>query len=322
MPHRRSVLALSAAAALAPAAALAGAAKVEPVRYDVGDGRLTLHMVDLSPQFLAFYAAAKDEPDADKRFKLWQDLYGFAAVPPGPRGEAIARRLLDAGWPQYPSGLDVIRAGAKGMRPDALSTAHKVCDVLKPDGALTIKVVAYVGAFEHNAFSYRGGDGVPVVCVPIEMTPEQRAPTFAHEMTHAVHMEVGHLSGGWERSIGTTIMEEGLAMEVSRLCAPGRDVRAYIEGTPGWYDKARGNSRKILEGLLPVLDKKDGETVFKYTMGSGNTGLEREAYWAGWAVMEHLHAKGMGWPEIARVPEDKMPAFVGDAIREILGERG
>jgi hypothetical protein len=253
-------------------------------------------------------------------------MYGFAAVPPGPRGDAISRRLLDSGWPKYPGALEVIRAGAQAMKPDALETARKVAAVLKADQPMTLKVVAYVGAFDHNAFSYRGEDKVPVVCVPLEMSPHAREPVFAHEMTHAVHMEIAHLSGGWERSIAATIVQEGLAVEVSRVCAPGRPYRSYIEFTPGWFDKCRANQRAILEGLLPNLGKKDGETVFRFTMGQGTTGIEREAYYAGWVVMERLHAGGMGWAEIARVPEDAMPALVEKAVREILaenpGERG
>jgi hypothetical protein len=322
MPDRRSVLAVAAAAAFAPAAALADPAKPRPALYDLGDARLTIHELDLSPQFLAFYAAARDEPDPDKRYALWKQLYGFAAVPPTPQGEAMARKLLDDGWPKYQSALAVIRAGAPAMKPDALATARKVSAALKADRPLVIKVVAYVGAFDLNAFSYRGGDGVPVVCVPLEMTPYVRAPIFTHEMTHAVHMEVAHLSGGWERTIAATVLQEGLAMEISRVCVPGRDVRAYVEATPGWFDACRAEQRAILQGIEPYLDRKDSDTVFRFTLGTGTAGLQREAYYAGWVVMEHLHAKGMPWSEIARVPEDKMPAVAGAAIREILGERG
>ncbi len=321
MIDRRLAL-LSLAAVLAPGATLAAPALAEPRRYDLNNGKLILHVVDLSPKFLAFYAAAKDEPDADKRFALWTSMYGFAAVPPGPRGDAMARKLVDAGWPKYPTALDVIRAGAPAMRPQPLEIAQKVAAVLGADQPMTLKVVAYVGAFDQNAFSYRGEDKVPVVCVPLEMSAHDRAPVFAHEMTHAVHMEVAHLSGGWERSIAATIMQEGLAMEVSRAVVPGRPFRSYIEFTPGWYDRAHAHQRQILEGLLPVLDVKDGEQVFKYTMGQGSTGIEREAYYAGWTVMEHFHAKGMTWAQIARIPEDRMPQAVGDAIHEILAARG
>jgi hypothetical protein len=299
---------------------MVGQAKAaEAVRSEQGDKRLHVHLVDLSPKFLDFWAAAKDERDPDRRYALWKEKYGFAAVPPGPQGEEIARKLLASAWNKYPAALETIRAGASAMRPDALSTLRKVAEVLRPDQPLTVKVVTYVGAFEGNAFSL-SQDGTPVVAVPLEMSPEERDRVFPHEMTHAVHMVIAHLSGGWERTIGTTAFQEGLAVEVAREVNGGGDVRHFIEYSPGWYDKALARKREILEGVLPYLDNKDGQTVFRFTMGAGATGLEREAYFVGYQVMERLHAKGMSWAEIARVPEDKMPGLVRTAIQEMLAE--
>jgi hypothetical protein len=323
MPDRRSLLLGAAAAALAPsniALADAGAPKPAPKRWDETQGNLTVHVLDLSPQFLAFWAVAKDEPDPEKRYALWKEMYGFAAVPPGPQGEAMAKQLLAAGWDKYAGALPVIEAGARAMRPGAPETLRKVADVLKPDGPQAFNVICYVGAFDDNAFSLRGRDGLPTVCVPLEMPVREREVVFPHEATHAVHMAVGHLSGGWERTIGTTVVEEGLAMEVSRVVTPGRGVRDYVSHRPGWWEEVNANSRAILSGIVPYLDHKDGDTVFRFTIGKGTTGVEREAYFAGWAVMEHLHAKGQSWAEIARVPEDQMPELVARTIDEILKE--
>ena len=55
-------------------------AEPNPARYELTEGPLKVRVVDLSPKFLAFYEAAKDEPDADKRFALWKSLYGFAEI--------------------------------------------------------------------------------------------------------------------------------------------------------------------------------------------------------------------------------------------------
>ncbi len=321
---RRLILPGLAAAAALPAslAQAQSPAPAEPRRYSVGDARLGARITDLSPKFLAFYAAAQGEPDPDKRFALWKTMYGFAAVPPGPRGDAMARQLLDKGWDKYAAALPVIRAGSEAMRPDALTTLRKVAAVLKPEEPLTIKVVAYVGAFDGNAFSYRGDDGVPTVCVPIEMSVHDREALFPHEMTHVVHRAIAHVAGGWGGWIAANGVQGGLARKVSRVVAPGRNVRAYVEASPGWFDKAQARRRAILEGILPVLDTRDGETVFKFTMGQGNTGLEREAYYVGWVVMEALRARGMSWARVARVPEDGMTALVRSTIQEVLGECG
>jgi len=68
---------------------------IDPVR--------PLEIVNRVDGFRRFYAKAAVSPlDADARYALWKREGGTAAVPPGPDGEAMARRLLDAAWPRYP----------------------------------------------------------------------------------------------------------------------------------------------------------------------------------------------------------------------------
>lgn len=311
-----AVLGSGTASAQAPTAA---PAQVETRRITQSVGELTVTLIDYSPRFLDFYALAKDEKDADRRFELWKARYGFAAVPPGPQGEAIARQLLDGAWPKYPVILPTVEAGATAMRPDALSVLEKVAAVLKPEGPVDVRVIAYVGGFEGNAFT-AGEKGKPLVAIPLELSPEEREPVFAHEMIHAVHMLTAGLSGGWERTIGMTVIQEGLAVHAAREVVPGRTLEAYIEHTPGWLAQARGREKAILKGIMPHLAEKDGARVFQFTMGLGTTGIEREAYYTGYVVVEHLRAKGMTLAQIARIPESDMPRVAAEAIREILAK--
>jgi hypothetical protein len=52
-------------------------------------------ITDLSPRFLVFYdSASAASLDASERWLMWKRLYGFAAVPPTPFGDSLARRLL------------------------------------------------------------------------------------------------------------------------------------------------------------------------------------------------------------------------------------
>jgi hypothetical protein len=315
--HRRHLLAgLSLSAVAAPAAA----EQAPSAKYEVAEGPLTLKVVDLSPRFLDFWAAAKDEADADKRFALWKDRYGFAAAPPGPRFDGVARSLLDGAWDRYPGAIGLIRAGARGMQPDPMSVLKGVARVLQPPRPLTVQVTAYVGGFEENAFTYRGQ--YPTVAVPLEMDPVARRTVFAHEMTHAVHLETARLEGGWERTIGLSVIQEGLAMHVAREVFPGLPLRSYVGGTPGWWSKAEAGREAVLRGVLPALEAKDGETVFKYTMGEGTTGLNREVYIAGWFVVGELRRRGMSLAQIARVSEPETPALARGAILTLLGEKG
>ena len=292
----------------------AAAAKVAVTPLVKSRDGVTVSLKDLSPRFLGFYAAAQGlAPDA--RFAVWQDRYGFAAVPPTPQGEAVARRLLDAAWARYGAALPTIRAGASAMRPPPLDVAVQVATLLEAPRPIKINVVAYVGGFEVNAFTAGGPDG-PVVALPIEMEPSVRALTAPHEMTHAVHMIVGHLSPGYERSLGRVIFEEGLAMRTVQRLKPGLPDHAYV-GDAAWFASGLANRRAILTGLLPDLNRTDGATLFKYTMGNGATGHEREAYIAGWLVIGELLREGITLPALVRLPESKMPSIVSGAMQSL-----
>lgn len=305
--------------AAAPTAACAQSAKVAPVRFTRGDDALRVEVTDLSPRFLDFHAAASAPGvDDERRWQLWQERYGFAAVPPTAEGQQMARRLLEQAWPRYGEVLPIVRRGAAAMRPDPLETLRAVAAVLQPDKPVHVQVIAYVGAFDGNAFSY-GQDGKPTVAVPLEMDVRQREAIFPHEMAHAVHIVTAGLSGGWERSIAATLMQEGLAIHVAREVVPERDLAELIEYTPGWWAQVQPKRREILQAILPALEAKDGQTVFRFTMGQGPNGFEREAYAAGWWVIEHLRGKGMSLAQIARIPEAEMPAVARRAIEEMLG---
>lgn len=315
-----AALAAAPAGAEPPPAPAAQTAKAEPVRYVLQDGQLTLNVVDLSPQFLAFYAAAKDVADPGRRYELWRRHYGFAAVPPGPRGEAMAREMLEQAWPQYEAALPMFRAGSRAFAPAPLDVARKIAAVLRPEGPVAIKWVAYVGAFDMNAFTAGEGPGKPMIAVPLELpvTGEFAEMIVAHELTHAFHIAIGGSAGAWERTIGATALQEGLAMHVAREVSPGRPDAFYAERTPGWLAASKAKQAEILAGVRPVLATSDSETVFRFTIGQGATGSEREAYFVGWTVVEHLRAKGMTLAQIARIPEAEAPVVVARAIDEML----
>ena len=297
----------------------ATAEKLAPERSVQSEDNVRIEVVDLTPRFLAFYEAAKDVADPDARHALWKDHYGFAAVPPGPRGEAMARQLLDEAWPKYEAHLPELRGGAAVFEDLPIHTLRAVARVLDATQPIAIRLVAYVGGFENNAFA-AGIDGTPVVNFPVEMPAEQRRLTMAHEFTHAVHMQLANSSGGWERSIGTTLIQEGLAMHVAREVVPGGPVTYYVEHEAGWWSQANERREAILAGIEPALESKDPETVFRFTIGTGPARLEREAYATGWWVIDHLRKNGMTLAEIARVPEDQMPALARRAIAQMLAQ--
>jgi hypothetical protein len=125
---------------------------------------IEISVSDLTPKFSTFYRAAMaQQASPDRRFVLWGQDYDFAAVPPTPEGDLIARRLLDAAWPKYSSVMARIEKGEAGLEPSPDLMLRRVVAQLKPDSPVHIAVLAYVGTLETNAFTTTGKDGVPTV---------------------------------------------------------------------------------------------------------------------------------------------------------------
>jgi hypothetical protein len=282
---------------------------------------ISLEVKDLTPKFLQFYeAAVAAKADPEQRWKLWQQYYGFAAVPPTAQGQVMARKMLDEAWPNYPKVIDQIRAGAAGMKPEPLPILKEVAQFLQLTRPIKIKLVVYVGMMEGNAFSAGVQDGYQIVCIPVEITPEQRELILIHELTHAVHITAAGLSGSWTRSIAVTMLQEGLAIRTAQALRPQHKAETYIEFTPGWLAKCAGKRGEILAGIRPNLSDGSSEAVTRFTVGSGSTGLEREAYYAGWLAVERMVKDGMTLAQIAHLPEGEIVARVDKSIQSLQAE--
>jgi len=276
-----------------------------------------LEIVDLTPRFLDFYVAAREQrAGPELRWQLWQERYGFAAVPPTPDGRELARRLLEEAWDRYPEVIDRIRAGAAGLQPAPLPVLQRVIALLRCP-AVAVRLVVFVGFLEGNAFGY-GHEGRPTVCIPVEQDPTARELTLPHEFTHAVHLVTAGLSGGWERPVAQIVMEEGLATRVTEALVPGREPAEYVEFSPGWLARCGERREAILRGIREHLGDHSAEAVHRFTVGTGTTGLEREAYYAGWLVVGHWLDQGRTLAELAHVPPERMVPEVEDALVGLL----
>jgi uncharacterized protein YjaZ len=278
------------------------------------DPPVTLKIVDFSPKFLKFYEKAKSEnlqPDA--RWALWKKMVNFAAVPPTDAGQQLAREMLDNAWSRYPDAMEQISAGAPGMLPRPEDSLKSIVKLLKPVEKSEVTLITFVGAFDNNAFT-SAGSGKIMTALPVEMDQRARKLVTDHELTHAVHIGIGSISGGWERSIGATVLSEGLAMRVTQELNPDLSDASYVDFTPGWLVKADKKREEIIKGIKPFLFSSDSADVMKFTMGNGTTGIEREAYYVGWIVVKYWMEKGMTLAEIARIPEKEMPNKVAEAL--------
>jgi hypothetical protein len=272
---------------------------------------------DLTPKFLDFYRAAnKENADEARRWELWNQLYGFAAVPPTPEGQKMARKILDDAWPKYAQSLPTIERGQGELKPPPAQILNDVAKLLQADVPIRAKLLLFVGGFESNAFTAPGKDGVPTVALPVEGSGSDLLLT--HEFTHVVEAEQANLSLDWQRSIGHTIFAEGLAMRVTQQLRPGFAEKTYVgEVTPDWLARAQARRKQILADIAPHVAESDSDAVMRYTMGTGGAGVEREAYYAGWLVIGDLLEHGWTFSRLARVTDDQMAKTVSESLNRL-----
>ena len=282
---------------------------------------VTLDVLDLTPKFLAFYEAVqKDHATPDQRWALWNEKYGFAAVPPTPEGKETARKLLDAAWPKYPAALDRIRLGPAAIVPKPQDVLEQVTTLLDADVPIDVKLLVYVGGFEGNAFTSTGKDGTPVVSIPIE--EDRPGLLMTREFTHAVEAEQAGLSLDGRRSIAHTVFTEGLGMRVTQAIHPGLSDATYVgEMSSGWYARAQAKNAAILVDIAPHLAEDSSDAVMRYTMGQGGAGIDREAYYAGWLVVGDLLDHGWTFAKLARVPDADMAKLCAESLARIQPEK-
>jgi uncharacterized protein YjaZ len=192
---------------------------------------------------------------------------------------------------------------------------RRVVSLLGCGDQTRVRLIAFVGGFEDNAFAF-STNGVPTVAVPIEAG--DAAASMLHEFTHAVHRSSGcaDIRSGYGQSLGELVLTEGLAMRVVEALAPARPEYTYVAHDQAWLDTARSRRNAILEGIRDRLTDKGDSVVQRFTFGQGTTGLPREAYYAGWEIVGELLRSGMSFHEIA-TPATRFPALIGQAISSL-----
>jgi hypothetical protein len=277
-------------------------------------------ITDLSPRFLAFYDSARAASlDGSERWKMWKRLYGFAAVPPTPFGDTLARRLLDSAWTRYPDALPRIRKGVASFDVDPNVALGRVVSLLGCGQNTRVKLIAFVGGFEDNAFAFSTG-AIPTVAIPIESGDPQTS--MIHEFTHAVHRSsaCADFKSGYGQSLGELVISEGLAMRVVEALVPGRAEYSYVAHDQKWLDTARARRTAILNGIRDHVADAGNEAVQRFTFGEGTTGLSREAYYAGWEIVGELLHGGMSFHDIAAKPPARFAALVDQAVASLASK--
>lgn len=271
-----------------------------------------LRIVDLTPRFLEFHARAKDVEDADERFALWQEHYNFVALPPGlPDRDERAREMLDAAWPRYGDVIDRIEAGVAGLSPGPGTVVGRVAELLDLDDERpAVSILYFVGMFDDNAFFAAQPDGTLFVALPAEMTPERRELAMAHEFMHAFHHALSAGVPDADGTVGALVLSEGIAMHGTRALFPEVPDARHLGGAEGWAEACHGRSEQILAQLPEYFDAEGPDARNRFTLGEGVTGLEREAYCAGWHLVGQLLEDGWTLAELARLTAPEVTAVL------------
>lgn len=281
------------------------------------DSLLTVRITDLTPRFLDFYrAATAEEMGPDDRWGLWRERYGFAAVAPTASGLARARRELEENWEHYPDIMDRVRAAASGIDPDPAPLLERVATLLGLDRPLEVEIILFVGTGRSVAFSMATGDRWQVA-LPVEQEASRREIAASHEFAHAVHARLAGLEGSWHRSVGHLVLGEGLAMHVARALYPGRGDGSYLGASAEWMEAAEDRHRQILEGVLASIDNATPRAADRFTRGPGPAGMDREAYYAGWVLVDHLLSSGWTLDGLARVPRGLIGRVVEQGLNQL-----
>ncbi|ATP41006.1 hypothetical protein CSE16_13615 [Solibacillus sp. R5-41] len=267
-----------------------------------------VELLNLVPKFLAFYQMAnKSDIDKEKRWTLWEEHYNFAAVPPGEEGKVIARNLLEGAWESYSEHL----LNLEQWEPNQERINHylaKIKALLGYDQPINLVVVYFVGGFENNPFVAPFDEKRLALCLPIENGDSDIL--LSHELTHIVHSHTANLTAKWERTIASTIIQEGLATQVSKFLVPGDLDEHYIEHKKGWFETCNEHKWEIIKGTLPFLEDSSSEAVTRFTFGNGTTNNEREVYFVGWEIVQYLLGEGVSFKELATIQEGDIPNYL------------
>lgn len=293
---------------------LIGVAATGVASSDPGAG---IRVIDLTPRFMTFYLQARDVEDLDARFQLWKEHYDFVALPPGlPDRDERAREMLDRIWPRYAEAEPHIRAGASMLSPSPETVLASVVELLDAAGELPpIGLLYFVGMFEDNAFFAPNPDGSLFVAVPAEMAPEKREVAMAHEFVHVVQFVLSAQGAEPNTSVAEVVFGEGLAMHATRALFPELPDLKHLAASHDWLQECNARIDVILAGVLEHLREEHRETVNRFTVGEGTSGLEREAYCAGWHLVGRLLEES-SLAELARVRKSEVPDVVSRAIAQ------
>lgn len=255
---------------------------------------------------------------ADRRWALWQERYGFPALPEDEAGREAVRGRLEAVWPRYGQALQRIRASAGAFEPAPAPFLRNAARVLRLDRPLEVHLVVYVGMFERGP-SFEIDSGEYRLLFPVERAPADRRAALHHAFSEPVQARLSGRPEDRPPTLAERLLARGIGLRVHETLVPGLPAERYLLRSLDWLLEAESRDRRILEWLRPRLGDRSPETFARLAEGRGVTGLGGELDYAAWRLVGHilLHHR---WTldRLARVPAREVPGLVAEAIDEAL----
>lgn len=249
--------------------------------------KTNIEIINLVPQFLLFLDESKVVDTIDEKWEVWEEKYNFAAVPPTDEGIIRAKKEFSKVYDDYLLFEKQIR----NFIPDETllkDCLMNICEELNFHQDFDLKIIYFVGFFESNPFVTTDREGKLTLCLPIEnfqMDDYFKIIQMYHELTHICHYQILQKDLFYQRSLAFLMIQEGLALHMSKKMIPGLEDSNYLSYQQNWYEEAKENHDAIFNGIREYISNDDSEILYRYTMGTGSTGLEREAYYVGWIIV-------------------------------------
>ncbi|HVM15285.1 MAG TPA: hypothetical protein VM287_13290 [Egibacteraceae bacterium] len=273
-------------------------------------------ILDTIPDFVALARAAFLQDRATRGF-LWEERYRarhpevFAAFFEGGYGDpsqvrAVTHKLSD------------VRKTAEEAAPVVSSLIEEVepavRDTLSLSGQPEPLHVLMVGTFSTNACVTRvDGELAVLHCLEWFGGPEGARVLVAHEDTHAWHETV--LGERPAEDPAWMTFSEGLAVQVSRVVAPGRPEEDYfwygVAGFEDWLPWCRENHDALMRNFAKALDE-DGATEAFF-----GAGFVEDMWRVGFYIADQVVGSlGIELPDLVRMSADEGREAVRSALEK------
>lgn len=234
---------------------------------------MSITVRDLTPDFLAFVAAAAAADGAGRR-ALWQryvdknqdvfDVYFARAVPIGDELDDLLNRLL-----QQVDHLQRRARAASDGAADALTAAVRLMGATQD--AVDVQAVVMVGLFRANGWvdQLAGRDELFIAVEQLPDVDRHGRLLLVHEAAHVVHSRVRQGSAWSDYGVSEALLAEGLATQVSAEAVPDLSDAEYLwfdDDHQGWLDECSRQRSVIAARLAQDLEAYDLDTYAVYFM--------------------------------------------------------